>query len=190
MWQNFTRQAQQIVFYAQEEAAALGTTAVASEHLLLGLLREVVPVNSVWPPAPTDRVNPQNLVSALLNEAGGDLEELRADALHQAISLALPAGSQASQALLTPAAMQVIGAMYKEARRVAVNKITPEFLLLALIGDLGATGQLLAQHGFDLEYARQKVAILHVAFKEQKPVKPSLLAQFANKFSAKPKETP
>jgi hypothetical protein len=40
MWQRLTERARRVVFFAQEEAARLGTNGVGTEHLLLGLVRE------------------------------------------------------------------------------------------------------------------------------------------------------
>src|SRR5438445_4404773 len=41
MWQRFTERARRVVFFAQEEAALLGQNEVGTEHLLLGLIREL-----------------------------------------------------------------------------------------------------------------------------------------------------
>ena len=40
MWQRFTERARRVVFFAQEEAGALGGNYVSTEHLLLGMIRE------------------------------------------------------------------------------------------------------------------------------------------------------
>ena len=40
MFERFTEQARRVLFFARYEASQLGSTAIGSEHLLLGLLRE------------------------------------------------------------------------------------------------------------------------------------------------------
>ena len=40
MFERFTEQARRVLFFARYEASQLGSTAIATEHLLLGLLRE------------------------------------------------------------------------------------------------------------------------------------------------------
>ena len=40
MFERYTEQARRVLFFARYEASQLGSTAIHSEHLLLGLLRE------------------------------------------------------------------------------------------------------------------------------------------------------
>ena len=40
MFERFTEQARRVLFFARYEASQAGSTAIATEHLLLGLLRE------------------------------------------------------------------------------------------------------------------------------------------------------
>ena len=194
MWNRFTIRAKRIVFYAQEKAEAQGNTDVAPEHLLLGVLQEVLTKEmkadeTVWPPAPTDRLDPRNAIASLLRQPGSDLEKLQLEAKRCAASLS--ARANANDICLTPSAIRIIDLMYQEAKLAGAAKISAEFLLLALIADKTSTaGKLLALHGFDLESARQRVAVIHMSAKKQKPAKPSLLTQFAQKFSAKPKDNP
>ncbi len=193
MWQRFTERAKRIVFYAQEEAVAQGNTDVAPEHLLLGVLQEVLTHKepradkTVWPPAPTDRLNPRNAVASLLRQPGADLEKLRLEAKNRAANLNVRAN--ADEIGLTPSAKKIIDTMYKEAKLAGAPKMSAEFLLVALIADkAGTAGMLLAEFGFELESARRKVAILHLPVKEDKPIKPSLLTNLTKRFSAKPKD--
>ena len=48
MWQRFTERARRAIFFAQEESAGLGENYVATEHLLLGLLREASEQELRW----------------------------------------------------------------------------------------------------------------------------------------------
>ena len=40
MFERYTERARRVLFFARYEASQLGSTAISSEHLLLGLLRE------------------------------------------------------------------------------------------------------------------------------------------------------
>ncbi len=167
MWQRFVESSRKIVLYAQIEAGTRGGTDVAAEHLLLGLLREVAEEKSVWPPAPTDRVNPHDIAASLLHHV--DLARLRAETDRQITQLALPTGKTAEQISLLPSGKAVIDVAYAEARRLSSGNITPEFLLLGLFGPkTGGTASLLTQAGLDLETARREVAAVYQPAQEQR----------------------
>ncbi len=173
MWQRFTERARKVVFYAQEEAVARGKTDVASEHLLLGLLRDVMAENTAWPPAPTDRINLQEIAAVILQASACDLNQLRSATQNQISLLNLPSGKAIEKISLTPSAKKVIDLMYEESRRMEVGSMTPEFLLLGLIRDeKGAAGRLLAQFGLEIETARRQVAAIYHPVKQDRVVKP------------------
>jgi ATP-dependent Clp protease ATP-binding subunit ClpC len=138
MWQRFTENARKVVFYAQEEAGNLGDGYISTEHLLLGLIREVG----------GDAVQ-------ILNRLNVSLDALRAGIERHMIG---GHGRSALEIQLTSRARHIIDLAYDEARLLGNNSIGAEHLLLGLIreGD-GLAGQALAKLGVGLEQARQAV---------------------------------
>ena len=162
MWQRFTENAKRTVLYAQQEALRMGTKDVASEHLLIGLLRQAQEQRvqeqqgKVWPPAPTARVEAADMASQLLGELGLELGAVRAEAAQQKPGAA---SVVAGDAILTQDAKRVINLSYNEAQRFPVPHIGTEQLLLGLISERGGlAGRILARHGADIARARASVA--------------------------------
>lgn len=167
MWQRFTESARKIVFYAQVAADERGRTNVAAEHFLLGLLREVREEKSVWPPAPTDRVDPHNMAASLLRNV--DVDKLRAAADQQITRLALPTSKTPKDVDLLPSGKRVIDAAFGEVQKLSAENITPEFLLLGMFGpETGGTALLLTEAGLDWETARREVASVYQPAQENK----------------------
>src|SRR5579871_4459875 len=141
MWQRFTERARKVVFYAQEEAQKFGEGYVATEHLLLGLVRES-----------------DSVAARVLEKLGVSLNRIRSEVEKQ-----LPRGdARPNQDMtLTPRAKRVIDLAYDEARNLNNNYIGTEHLLLGLIreGD-GLAGRVLAKLGVELEKARREVMAL------------------------------
>lgn len=138
MWQRFTERARKVVFFAQEDAAALGENYVGSEHLLLGLLRE-----------------PDSVAGRILSSLGLDPDTIVQDLRRQ---VAHGEGRLGRDMQLTPRAKRVIDYAYDEARQLDNNYIGTEHLLLGLIRDVeGVAGRVLARAGADLETARQAI---------------------------------
>lgn len=136
----------------------MGTKDVASEHLLIGLLRQVQDQRmqehsgQVWPPAPSDRVEAANAASHVLGELGLALDTVRADVERQRPR---PASLADGDARLASDTKQVIYLSYKEARRFSVAHIGTEHLLLGLIQEeKGLAGRMLAQYGADPDQVR------------------------------------
>ncbi len=141
MWQRFTERARKVVYYAQEEAQALGEGYVSTEHLLLGLIREE---NSV--------------ACRILERLGITRSRVRTE-----VEINLPRGdARPSQDMtLTPRARRVIDLAYAEARSFNHNYIGTQHLLLGLIreGD-GLAGRVLAKVGAGIERAREAAIAL------------------------------
>src|SRR5687767_5486954 len=138
MWQRFTERARKCVFYAQEEAQKFGQPYVSTEHLLLGLLREIDSVGC--------------RVLEVLGISIGRVREVVEKELPSAESL------PSQDMTLTPRAKRVIDLAYDEARDLNNNYIGTEHLLLGLIreGD-GLAGRALAMLGAELDAARRAV---------------------------------
>lgn len=138
MWQRFTERARRAVFFAQEEAAKLGTNNVGTEHLLLGLIRE-----------------DDNLAIRILERMDVSLDRIRSE-LERKVTKG--DGHSARDMQLTPSAKRVVDLSYDEARRMNNDYIGTEHLLLGLVsqGD-GLAGRTLADFGVVLETTRQAV---------------------------------
>jgi len=139
MWQRFTERARRVVFFGQEEAARLGENYVGTEHLLLGLVRDMDSVGS-----------------QILEELAIPLAQVRAD-IERLVQRGQ--GNLGQDMQLTPRAKRVIDLAYEEARELNNNYIGTEHLLLGLIreGD-GLAARVLVKLGADLEATRRLVA--------------------------------
>lgn len=138
MWQRFTERARKVVFFAQEESQRFGDGYVSTEHLLLGLCREL-----------------GSTATEVIAALGVSLTEIRAE-----IESHLPRSESRSgqDMTLTPRAKRVIDLAYEEARNLGNNFIGTEHLLLGLIREAdGMAGRVLTKLGVVLEQARRQV---------------------------------
>jgi ATP-dependent Clp protease ATP-binding subunit ClpC len=141
MWQRFTERARRVVFFAQEEAGRLGENYVASEHLLLGLVREN-----------------DSVAAHVLDSMGVSLVRIRSEIEKQVTP---GTGHLGQDMQLTPRGKRVIDLAYDEARNLSNNYIGTEHLLLGLIREgEGLAGRALAKLGVDLARARKEVKTL------------------------------
>jgi hypothetical protein len=138
LWQRFTERARRVIFFAQEEAAALGENYVGTEHILLGLTRE-----------------DEHVAAKSLGRMGISLVSIRNEVLLQ---VTRGQGNLGQDMQLTPRAKKVVDYAYDEARLLMNNYIGTEHLLLGLIreGD-GLAARVLITLGADLERARQEL---------------------------------
>lgn len=111
-----TPEARLVVEYARREATDLGATAVGSEHLLLGILR-----------------NDDDRAAAALVESGVTLEEART----AAAVCGTTAESAAEEADAPAPARLVVRASLLEARRRRAQVVGVEHLLLGALSDRG-----------------------------------------------------
>src|SRR5205823_4193792 len=135
MWQRFTERARRVIFFAQEEAARLGENYVGTEHLLLGLIREM-----------------DSVAGRLLERMGLSGAQIRAEVEKQ---VTVGKGNLGQDMQLTPRAKRVIDLAYEEARQLNNNYIGTEHLLLGLVreGD-GLAARVLVVLGVNLERTR------------------------------------
>ncbi len=107
---RFTKQARQVLTYAQEEAQLLNHGYIGTEHLLLGLVRQE-----------------GSIPSSVLRDAGVDLPKARV-----VVEDMVGKGKrgQFGRVRLTPRTKQVIEFAVDEARRMGHHYIGPEHLLL------------------------------------------------------------
>ena len=142
MWQNFTEKGKKVFQLAHREALRLGHDVVGTEHILLALLSD------------TDGVIPQ-----IMSVFGIEPEILKTEIEHfiginepKTMVVDLPS---------SPRAKLVIDLSMREARRMGVNYIGTEHILLGILAEgEGMAAQLLASHGMDIMRCRQVVADL------------------------------
>jgi ATP-dependent Clp protease ATP-binding subunit ClpA len=138
MLEQFTENAKKAVFFAQEEAGALGENEVSTEHLLLAILRE-----------------PNNTADHLLQAMGVD-----PDALDNTLrGMVKPKRNTPTEMTLSPQGKRVIDLALEEAKRLGADHIGTEHLLLGLIDEgEGLASKVLLAAGATLESAREAIA--------------------------------
>jgi len=139
MWQSFTERGKKVFQTAQREALRLGHEVVGTEHILLGLIDD------------EDGIVPQ-----IFKLFGIESESLRTE-LERIIGHG-EARDEFVDLPSSPRAKLVIELSMSEARRMGVNYVGTEHILLGLLAEEeGVASQLLATHGLDLEKGRQTV---------------------------------
>jgi ATP-dependent Clp protease ATP-binding subunit ClpC len=139
MFERFNEHVRRSLFFARYEASRAGGRVIASEHLLLGMLREADPV-----------------MAEILRGLDVDIREVRGELLGNRVSLDqvttspdLPLAEDAKKAL----ALAV-----REAEGMGHTSVGTEHLLVGLMRvDGGAAGRYLASHGLDLFQIREEV---------------------------------
>jgi hypothetical protein len=139
MFERFSDRARRVVVLAQEEARKLNHTYIGTEHLLLGVIEEehgrgakILAGMGVSAPAVRD------LVVEIIGRGAG-----------HSTSGTIP---------FTPRAKSTLEHAYHEARRLGVDYLDTEHLLLGLLRDgEGVAAQILMKLGGDLDDVRRKV---------------------------------
>ena len=145
MWQRFTEPARRVVLLAQEEASRMNSAYVGTEHLLLGLVREI-----------------DGFAAQILQMMGVDLQKLRDE-----IESQNDAVSGVNEPKLTPEAGHILELAAEEASRMhdadRDANIDTEHLLLGLLREKdGTAAQLLHTLGLDVEKARTRILVLYL----------------------------
>jgi methylmalonyl-CoA/ethylmalonyl-CoA epimerase len=138
MFERYTNEARQAIFYARYEASLFGSDTIRPEHLLLALLRSKD--KTLKPLLPAD-VTDDNVRRRV--EAGADVRE------KIAVKVELP---------LSEETKKVLAFAYEEAVGLSHRHIGPEHLLLGLLRE-GRTlaCAILREHGVELAATRDKV---------------------------------
>lgn len=143
MFRRFTQRARNAVIHAQEEARQLNHSAIGTEHILLGVLRE------------GEGVGAKALISM-----GTDLEKVRIE-VTKLIGEKADSQMAAGDLPITPGAKKVFNMSFEEARLQGVNYVGTEHLLLAILHEEdGVAGQVLLSMGVKLDDLREQVLIL------------------------------
>ncbi len=141
MFERFTERARRVIILAQEEAKRLTHSAVGTEHILLGIVREG-----------------EGLASKVLESLNISPERVRAE-----IESAIGRGERTphEEVTFTPRAKKVLELALDEARRLGHNYIGTEHLLLGLIREgEGVAARVLGAMGADLERVRSQMVYL------------------------------
>jgi quinol monooxygenase YgiN len=142
MFERYTERARRVLFFARYEASQLGSTAIDTEHLLLGLLRENRGISS--------RIFEQARLDALAVHV--EIHDAAAGRPKIATSVEIPI-VEAAKAALEHAAAEADGLRH--------NYIGTEHLLLGLLHDPeSVAGGILTRAGMRLETVRESVVSL------------------------------
>ncbi len=140
MFERYTEKARRVVFFARYEASNYGAKEIATEHLLLSLLRE-------------DRT--------LMNRFLGPIEarvDLRAEMDRETTR-----GERVSTSIEIPLSAEgkkVLSLAGEEAQRMGRRQVGTEHLLLALLGVKGSFAErTLARHGMKADEIRQTLSL-------------------------------
>lgn len=139
MFERYTERARRVIFFARYEASQFGSTAIETEHMLLGLLRE-------------DR----NLVNRFI---GGVVP---AEIIREEIQARIPMREKVATSVdlpLTHECKRILAYAAEEAERLRHRHIGTEHLFLGILreGNCGAA-QILNGHGLQLEAIREELA--------------------------------
>ncbi len=158
MWQNFTERGKRVFQLAHSEALRLGHEVVGTEHILLGLLDDADGIV-------TQILSNYNLHPEVLK---AEIESLVGTGRTRPEPVDLPS---------SPRAKLVIDLSMREARKMGVNYIGTEHILLGILAEgEGMAAQLLASHGMDLSKTRMMVRNIlngNPADNENDPISPT-----------------
>jgi ATP-dependent Clp protease ATP-binding subunit ClpC len=150
MFERFTDRARSVVVLAQDEARMLNHDYIATEHILLGLIREG-----------------EGVAAKALESLGISLEAVR-----QQVQEVIGQGRQAPEGHIafTPRAKKVLELSLRESLQLGHNYIGTEHLLLGLIreGD-GVAAQVLDTLGANLNRVRRQVIQLLAGYQGNVP---------------------
>jgi hypothetical protein len=141
VFERYTEHARRVIFFARYEASVLGSSAIDTEHLLLGWLRETARTSG-----------------SLLKRAGLNAAEMR-----KQIESQVPAGPPMSTAVdipLSPAAKRALQRAGEEADRGGSPAIDVDHVFLGLLGEPDtAAGRYLRSQGLHVDEVREDVRL-------------------------------
>ncbi len=162
MFERYTERARRVIFFARYEASQLGSGAIETEHLLLGLIREG-----------------KGLTSRLFAKGHLSMDQIRKDVEGRS-----PYREKVSTSLdipLSGESKRVLGHAAEEAERLLHNYIGTEHILLGLMREERSTAAtILAEKGMRLAGAREDiVALLSEKATAGKSKETPLLSEFS-----------
>jgi ATP-dependent Clp protease ATP-binding subunit ClpC len=162
MFERYTERARRVVFFARYEASQLGSGAIETEHLLLGLIREG-----------------KGLTSRLFAKSRLSMDQIRKEVESRSpyrekvpTSLEIPLSSESKRVLAHAAG---------EAERMLHNYIGTEHILLGLMREEGSVAAgILGERGMRLAEVREDIlALLNEKATAVKSKETPLLSEFS-----------
>jgi len=136
MFERYTERARRVLFFARYEASQLGSRAIGTEHMLLGLLREG-----------------HGAAARICRDAGLDFGQTHLEIAHTFEDR--PKLSTAVEIPFTPEGRGALERSTEEADRLKHRHIGTVHLLLGLLGEPGsAVSAILGRVGLNLDRAR------------------------------------
>jgi ATP-dependent Clp protease ATP-binding subunit ClpC len=133
VFERYTERARRVLFFARHEAGAIGGSAIETEHLLIGLLREG-----------------KGLTSRMFERSHISLATIR-----QEIEARTPVRDSVATSVELPfstATQRILQSAAAEADLLGHNHIGTEHLLLGILREpLSLAGMLLAEHGIECD---------------------------------------
>ena len=162
MFERYTERARRVIFFARYEASQLGSGAIETEHLLLGLIREG-----------------KGLTSRLFAKGHLSMDQVRKDVEGRS-----PYREKVSTSLEIPLSTEskrVLGHAAEEAERMLHNYIGTEHILLGLMREERSTAAvILSEKGMRLAGAREDIlALLNEKATAGKSKETPLLSEFS-----------
>lgn len=158
MFERFTERAQQVLFFAKDEAKRLGHPVVGTEHLLLGLLREG-----------------EGIAAKALQALNIDLDDVVEE-----VENIITKGDDFNldEVGLTPRSKKVLELANQEAMDQGVNYVGTEHILLGLISEgEGVAAKVLEALGIEMDAVNKQVyLILNGEMPNYKPQNPASLS--------------
>ena len=142
MFERYTERARRVIFFARYEASQLGSSAIETEHLLLGLIREG-----------------KGLTSRLFSKSHLSMDQIRKE-----IEGRSPYREKVSTSVEIPLSVEskrVLGHAAEEAERMLHNYIGTEHILLGLMREeRSVAAAILAEKGMRLASVREDILAL------------------------------
>lgn len=141
MWNLYTERARRVIYGTEQEAAGMGQTSIAPEHLLLALTREA-----------------DTMAARLLVGMGITQEEIRGAIEYEAErgDAEQKTPSTGTRFTMSPEGKRTLDRAFEQHKALGDSHIGTEHLLLGIIaGGEGLAARVLTDRGVDLEYARR-----------------------------------
>jgi ATP-dependent Clp protease ATP-binding subunit ClpC len=162
MFERYTERARRVIFFARYEASQLGSGAIETEHVLLGLLREG-----------------KGLTSRLFSKGHLSMDQIRKEV--EGRSPGREKVSTSVEIPLSAESKRVLGYAAEEAERMLHNHIGTEHILLGLMRDEGSVAAaILTEKGMRLASVRDDIlALLNEKAQAGKSKDTPLLSEFS-----------
>ena len=162
MFERYTERARRVIFFARYEASQLGSSAIETEHLLLGLIREG-----------------KGLTSRLFGKSHLAMEQIRKEVEGRS-----PYREKVSTSIEIPLSLEskrVLGHAAEEAERMLHNYIGTEHILLGLMREeRSVAAAILSEKGMRLASVREDIlALLNEKAQAGKSKETPLLSEFS-----------